>query len=497
MEISKTSFSAPISSGNLPPVMVVALGLMAYLLVVLSPGNYLFYDPDTLMHITVGNWIFDHRAVPSVDSFSYSVLGKSWVDHEWLAQLLMYLAVRLDGLAGLRLMMAALVGLTFAIEMQFLIRRVQPIYALFFCALTCACLMGHLLARPHLFTWPIIMFWFATLFTSVEGGRSKPPYLLSIMMVLWANLHGSFILGLATIPFFALEALLAAHKELRLQIAKQWLIFLILCASLSLLTPYGFDGLAFGAILITSDYISRIVEWAPTSGGNLQPIEFWLLLLLSLSLFGNLKLSLARLFLLLGLIHEAFTHVRYVSIFGLVAPLIIAVPFTKFYQSTQKSEPSASSIDSFFAKTRRPISGVVLVVLLVLSLLCAWISRGYQKNIAGEANSPISALEAAKEWGVSGNLLNYWNFGGFLISQKIPVFIDGRADLYGNEHVNEYFVFTDALDLEKVASLLDEKKITWTIMPPAEKIVMYLNHQQGWKKIYEDKHAVVHVKIQQ
>lgn len=495
MEISQKTYMNNVTHGNLPPKIVIILGVMAYLLVLLSPGNYLFCDPDTLMHITAGQWIFDNQAVPAADLFSNSVAGKAWVDHEWLAQLLMYLTVRLGDLAGLRVLIAVLVGLTFAIELQFLLRRMQPIYALLFCAITCACLMGHLLARPHVFTWPIILFWYATLFNSVEQGRSKPPYLLSLVMILWANLHGSFILGLATIPFFALESCLLAPKEQRFEISKQWLLFLVLSAAFSLLTPYGLDGLALGANLLSSDSISRIVEWAPTSGSNLRPIEFWLLLILSLSLYGNLKLTLARLFLLLGLMYEAFAHVRYVSIFGLLIPLILAVPFTQFYDTIQKSQLGASRIDLFFANLRKPISTVLLLGLLIFGLSSALLSQDYQKNQPSELNAPIEALEAAKEWGVSGNLLNYWNFGGFLISRNIPVYIDGRADLYGDQHVNEYFVLTDSIDTQKVASLLEKRQITWTMMPPSERIVLYLNNQKDWKKIYEDKNAVVHVKV--
>lgn len=495
MEFSKKTYIENVANGHLPPKLVIILGLMAYLLVLLSPGNYLFCDPDTLMHITTGQWIFDNRAVPTVDLFSNSVVGKAWVDHEWLAQLLMYAVVRLDGLSGLRVLIAALVGLTFAIELQFLLRRMQPIYALLFCAITCACLMGHLLARPHVFTWPIILFWYTTLFNSVEQGRSKPPYLLSLVMILWANLHGSFILGLATIPFFALESFLLAPKEQRFEISKQWALFFVLSAACSLLTPYGLDGLALGANLLSSNSISRIVEWAPTSGSNLRPVEFWLLLILSLSLFGNLKLSLARLFLLLGLMHEAFAHVRYVSIFGLLIPLILAVPFTQFYDTLRNNQLGASKIDLFFANLRKPISSVLLMGMLVFALASAWLSQDYQKNDPSELNAPIEALEAAKDWGVSGNLLNYWNFGGFLISRKIPVFIDGRADLYGDQHVNEYFVLTDSIDTQKVAALLEKRQITWSMMPPNERIVLYLNNQKDWKKIYEDKNAVVHVKV--
>jgi hypothetical protein len=68
----------------------------------------------------------------------------------------------------------------------------------------------HLLARPHVLAFPFMMLWVAGLVRAVEEGRAPRPLLL-LAMLLWANLHGGFTLGLMLCGFFALEAVVTAR----------------------------------------------------------------------------------------------------------------------------------------------------------------------------------------------------------------------------------------------------------------------------------------------
>jgi hypothetical protein len=81
-----------------------------------------------------------------------------------------------------------------------------------------------------------------------------------------------------------------------------------------------------------------------------------------------------------------------------------------------------------------------------------------------------------------------------LIYRPIPVFIDGRADLYGDQKVAEYYAIADVLDAAKTTQLLQDHGIAWTIFPPNQVMVSYLNSRPEWQKVYEDSTAVVHVK---
>src|SRR3954451_9077167 len=75
------------------------VGAAVYAVFVLA-GNRLLIDPDTLWQITVGQWIIDHRAVPTVDVYSFTVRGQPWISTQWLAQVLFAESFALAGWAG-------------------------------------------------------------------------------------------------------------------------------------------------------------------------------------------------------------------------------------------------------------------------------------------------------------------------------------------------------------------------------------------------------------
>lgn len=91
-------------------------------------------------------------------------------------------------------------------------------------------------------------------------------------------------------------------------------------------------------------------------------------------------------------------------------------------------------------------------------------------------------------------MLNFYNFGAYLIYRKIPVFIDGRADLYGDLHIRNYQTATESSNPDVIEKLLIDHKIAWTIFPPGESINLYLAGRQDWKRFYQDKDAVVYVR---
>ena len=76
----------------------LALGLFLFVLLPNSKG--LLADPDSHWHITVGNWILAHGAVPTVDSFSFTFAGQPWIAKEWLSQLFLFGAYSLAGWRG-------------------------------------------------------------------------------------------------------------------------------------------------------------------------------------------------------------------------------------------------------------------------------------------------------------------------------------------------------------------------------------------------------------
>jgi hypothetical protein len=127
----------------------------------------------------------------------------------------------------------------------------------------------------------------------------------------------------------------------------------------------------------------------------------------------------------------------------------------------------------------------------LLAALSALLLRG--AAIRSDAPVPAAALAAVAAAKVSGPVLNDYGFGGYLIFSGIPPFIDGRAELYGDEFFRRY-VEAMLLQSNELPQLLDRYAIAWTLIAPERPAAILLDHLPGWRRLYADDVAVVHVR---
>jgi len=151
--------------------------------------------------------MLDHHQIARADPFSYTVHGKPWTNLEWLSEILMAPVWRAGGWSALVLMFGLAVGALTWILGSELARRLKPLSWACALVLALACTTQSWLARPHLLALPILALWTVQLMHARERNRAPPLWLLPVMTV-WANLHGSFLLGLLLIAPFAAEALM-------------------------------------------------------------------------------------------------------------------------------------------------------------------------------------------------------------------------------------------------------------------------------------------------
>ena len=243
--------------------------------------NAVLADPDTYWHLATGRWIIEHKALPSGDPFSYSVPGAPWITHEWLSELLLTGVYRAAGWTGLVVLVALIFAVTLACLMRFLLKRMEPIDGLLFTGFAGAMLMSHLLVRPHVLVWPLLAVWVGTLVDAVEKERN-PPWWLMPVIVLWANMHASFTLGLAFGAALAIEAVLGQSGDRRRVAATRWGSFIALSVVASMLTPFGWRGLWFSAEFMQMHVLlDSITEWRSPDFHKPQILELWLLLILA------------------------------------------------------------------------------------------------------------------------------------------------------------------------------------------------------------------------
>lgn len=451
-------------------------------------------DPDTYWHLAAGRWILEHGVVPQNDPFSHSMPGAAWTAHEWLSELVLTGAHQVAGWAGLVALVALLFSGTLAYVMRFLLARMEPVHALLFTAFTASMLMGHLLARPHVLGWLLLAVWVGTLVNAGEQVRG-PPWWLLMLMVLWANLHGSFTLGLALGAALALDAVLLYPPGQRRAAAWRWAGFVGLAVAAAMITPSGWKGLWYTIHVMRMTYALDVIgEWRSPDFHQPQMLEFWLMLMLVIACAGRVRLPWLRLFLVLGLTHLALKYQRNVAILGLVTPFLMAAPLARQWRATAGAGRNAESLDRVFQALAAPAQRGAMAVAALLAALLVGIAVQSSRFAPVAANTPDAAVQAAVRAGATGPVLNSYRFGGYLIYSGVPVFMDGRSEMYGDELLKRY---NGALSLQEPADLprlLEDYRISWTLLEPHTPALALLDRLPGWRRIHADEVAVVHVR---
>ena len=470
----------------------LVVGIVTLALFGVAGRDVVLGDPDTYWHLAAGRWILEHGAIPSQDPFSHSMPGAPWVAHEWLSEIVLAALLSFAGWGGPALAAAAVAAATLAYMTRFLLARMEPMHALALTFIAAMMLATHLLARPHVLAWGVMAVWAGTLVDAAEQGRRPPWWLLGVMAV-WANLHGGFTLGLALAGGLAVEAVLAAPAAERRLVVVRWGSFLALALLASMATPHGWGGLWHTVHTLSLTFSLEVInEWKSLNFHEPQPLEFWLLLVLALGFSGALRLPWLRIVMVLGLVHLALKFGRSTATLGLLAPFLVATPLARHWASLRRGAADAEALDRFVRLLAAPASkmGLALGAAIVAAGLAAASHAG--RHPPKQLRTLEPAVAAASAAGLTGPVLNSYNFGGYLIYRGIPVLIDGRADMYGDPFMKQYVAATTLSEAEGRPALLAKFRIQWTLLQPGTPAVALLARLPGWRRVYADDVAVVH-----
>lgn len=449
----------------------------ALLLALTAPA--VLNDGDTWWHLATGQWILAHHAVPTTDVFSFSAPGTPWSAHEWLTETLFAAAFALAGWSGV----VALAGLAIAGALSIVARRALrdgltgiPLLALMLIAFSL--ISASLLVRPHLFGLLLLAFW-VTRLMAARDARSAPPVWLLGAMLLWVNMHASYLLGLAILGPFALEAVIEAPSGQGSRVFRDWTLFAVGAALVALINPQGYEAYVYPVSVMKMKLLASIVEWRPASFDHIEPMEIALLALIGMALFRPVRLKPLRLALLLGLIHMALHQGRQQMVLAIVAPLLLAGPMALAFSTREEPAPEKDKLiwRGFLA----------LMALSVALRLFIPLQR------VDSPNAPLSALAALPPELRGKPVLNELSFGGALIFSGLRPFIDGRTDMYGDPFFAAYDHAADG-DPAAFDAIAGRYAIKWTLFPPAAPVNRLLAARPDWKKFYADPYAVVFVR---
>jgi hypothetical protein len=483
-------------------------------------GRLLLRDSDTGWHIRNGQLMLHTYSITRVDSFSATMSGQPWYAWEWLYDVLVAATHHVFGLNGVVFYTAAIIAATLVLVFHLAMRRGGSLpVTLLLIVLSIGSAAIHFLARPHVVSWLFTVIWFEILDSSAGGASDEKNarlYWLPVLMLVWVNLHGGFILGFILLGVYLVGGTVQYYtaREKRKAIGS-WLRRLGLVSGLSILAsfvnPYGYKlHLHIYQYLSDRFLMDRVSEFlSPDFHGAAQQCFAALLLITIVALASaRRRPEPAQLLVVLLAAYSGLYSSRNLPVSSMLLMLIVAPVLSETIAKVGEDAEIASWLRALFSrwhafgsrmgKMESQLHGHSwLVLAFVLGLwACAHGGRLGSAQVIDayfdEKRYPVEAVQVIADRDIREPIFCPDLWGGYLIYRLYPqtkVLVDDRHDLYGNQFFKDYLkvVYVQA-DWEKV---LDEKHVNWILVQKNSSLGTILGQTPSWKLIHEDATAVL------
>jgi hypothetical protein len=449
-------------------------------------------DPDLWWHIKIGQSILATHRWPITDPYSFTAAGQHWRAYEWLGDIIFAAVYRIGGLRGLGALLIVL-GSLFALALYYYttIRCNNP-KAGFLATAVLINLVNVFNLRPQMLAYLYLVLTLIVLERFRQGKRGEI-WLLPLLMVVWINTHGLWIIGLGTIGAYLASGLMTVRVgglETQLWNApdrRQLSLVFLLSVTAIFITPYG-AGLATLPFQMNSSPVglANVQEWQPMVF-NLPGDKLFLYLILGFLLvqvLARLKWRLEELGLFLFGAMMAFLHLRFLPLFAVFFAPIFAVILARWLPRYDR------------AKEIYALNAAVIVSLLG-AMVWYFPSQSDYSNIV-DRNLPVAAVRYLDTHSVPVPMYNRYEFGGYLLWARGPehkVFIDGRGELY--EPVG---ILSDYIRLANFnpgsLEILQKYNIQSCLLSPGDALSTVLTALPDWKTVFSDDHSVLFVRRQ-
>lgn len=442
-------------------------------------------DPDIWWHLRNAQVFVQTHSVVHHDFYSFTAAGSRWMNEAWLSELPYYFAWQWFGIRGIYLIML--------VEVELILLGVFGVAYLSSKNVKSAFLASWLAVwlatvsfgpRTLLAGWVCLVaeLYILALF---KAGNDKT-WLLPPLFALWANLHGSWLIGMVLLGMFCASGLVQGSWG-RIQ-AVRWtpsqMRKLALVGGLSVaglfLNPY-----TYHLVFYPFDFafkqklnVNHVDEWMSLDFHTLRgKILFGMLAAtIILALVRKRRWRLDELgFLLLGF-YAALTYSRFLFLAAIVLTPILARELDFF-------PPYDPAID------KKCLNAVFMVAIVVG---CTWRFPSSQFLMRDTVRYyPYRALNYLQHFQPQGLVFNDCLWGGYLIwnVRNIPVFIDSRIDIY--EYNGVFADYLDALGIKNTLEILNKYHIRYVLFPRESAVAYLLMNNIGWKMRYQDQTTVL------
>jgi len=451
-------------------------------------------DGDLPRHILTGKLILETKSIPSTEPFAYPYQDKPFVFHsqDWITDSIFYLVFHFTGLSGLAILSALLLASMFTVLYIYTSKQSGlRLSTLFLLVWGVGATSLNWVTRPHLFSMLFTIIWLIWLDKINRGNQVKLWY-FPILMLLWANMHGEFIIGFLALLAYGAGWIwdLLFDKPLA---DKPTGINILLISGLSffasLLNPAGLAPWKTMFGFVGDNYMMS--RWHEARQPDFSQPQFMVLLgLLAFSIFlvaiKKQKIPTAHAFLLAGFSAMSLIAGRNIHLYGIAAPFVLAGAIEKKGLSALilRLENGLSQIEKNIKGFLWPALAAVICSVLIVSTS---IRQIYQFS---DQMFPVQATKWLMDNPQSGRLFNELNWGGYLALHLWPgqsVFVDSVADTTG-ELTREYeSVLTLASNKD---AIIAKYKIEWAIIKTDSMLSRALK-KQGWSVLYQDPIAII------
>jgi hypothetical protein len=473
------------------PSISQCVWLMLLLVLLAQPWRTLMVaaDGDACLHWRVGEWMLQHRQIIRADVFSHTRFGAPIVSKEWLAEIVFAAAGRLGGLYGIAVVGALLIATAFAVLHRQLLRAGNDALVATAVVLLAACAAcAHWLARPHAFSFLMAVLWHGALQRFERNGNARALTLsLCVLTVLWVNLHGGYLAGfLIGCAYWLGAAINRDRHKFRVLTGVG-----ALCGTASLLNPNGYKLHLHNLQFLWSDFFKNwLAEYSSLKFNSPEAIGFllWLALLFLTLALCRPKLSAATTIILFSWTYFALYAGRNIPLMAIFTAPIIARALSETLRRRWRTF-SGNGVRFNWIGNGWPIVAAAGVGAI------AFVPR---PTTMPADQWPVAAVEYIKQrpGQFAGHMFNQYTWGGYLLEflPEHKVFVDGRADFYGEDLLKE-FSATSGLRTNWL-QVLAKYDVQWTLMPRDHPLNLALALLPQWSCVYTDTVATIYRRTQ-
>ena len=442
-------------------------------------------DSDYYWHITAGRLVAE-RGILTTDPFSYTWGGQPWVMHEWLGELLMYWSVGALGV-GVATFVFGVVSISGPLVVAWALRRSgvpMPPLALVV-ALVAYIYTTYATIRPQAVSWLFLGVLLAGMLLIRPEHRWRP-WLAVPLFVVWANVHGLYVIGLGVLAVYVAFTLLGRTP----MAPRRWEMLGLLAACFvgSALTPAGPAGLLYPLRYVEAgDWgLRHISEWQ--SPNFHDPVQLGLLVLIVALLLNGMRATPGWLaFMAACGVVGALLATRNVPLTALLAMPTLALGLGDRLPARGRARSER------VARTRRLMELGLAAVVLIAAVVIVPRLRAVSGDQVIPRSFPVAAVDELEELDPDARVFAEYHWGGYVINRLYDsgarVFVDGRNDMYDERILEDYVSIRNAEPGWE--SLLDSYGADAILLPPETALVSGAAEEAGWCEVHRDEVAVL------